>query len=74
MSILTDSLPVSISVRGHEVGINSGFQASLSFEEMLILLKKIDTMNNIEKIRSESVSQYNILKEYNYKTIDGCDL
>lgn len=41
---------------------------------MLILLKKIDTMNNIEKIRSESVSQYNILKEYNYKTIDGCDL
>lgn len=50
---------------------------------MLILLKKIDIMNNIEKIRSESVSQYNILKEYlneillkeyNYKTIDGCDL
>ena len=36
MSILTDSLPVSISVRGHEVGINSGFQASLSFEEMLM--------------------------------------
>ena len=36
MSILTDSLPVSISVRGHEVGINSGFRASLSFEEMLM--------------------------------------
>ena len=36
MSILTDSLPVSISIRGHEVGINSGFLASLSFEEMLM--------------------------------------
>lgn len=36
MSILTDSLPVSISIRGQEVGINSGFRASLSFEEMLM--------------------------------------
>lgn len=36
MSILTESLPVSISVRGQEVGINTGFRASLSFEQLLM--------------------------------------